>query len=463
MTKAQIELPTKLKPVFKAKGVRYRGAYGGRGSGKTRGFALMAAIRGYQDACAGRSGQILCARQFMNSLEDSSLEEIKQAIRSVDWLEHFYEVGDKYVRSKCGRIKFTFTGLDRNLDSLKSKARILLCWIDEAEAVKEEAYRKLIPTVREDDSEIWVTWNPERRGSATDKRFVIDPPKNSIIVEINYSDNQFFPDVLEQERLDDKDRLEEDVYRHVWEGAYLLVGRGAFNTKWIRWAEEDCFSPEKRYEVTTAGMIERNDGRLKVFETPKEGELYAIGADVAEGLEYGDYSSFDVCDSQGNQVANWHGHIEPDLYAGVIKRVADHYNRAFVGVERNNHGLTTLTELRNLGYQNLYFQEQLESNAEGDQVKRFGWLTTRKTKPLIIDNLAAMLRNRESGIADIELVDELREYAVDEKGSYGAVEGAHDDRVMSYAIAQEMVRRMPKYRPTGNEQAEHITASSAGY
>ena len=96
----------------------------------------------------------------MNSLEDSSLEEIKQAIRSVDWLEHFYEVGDKYVRSKCGRIKFTFTGLDRNLDSLKSKARILLCWIDEAEAVKEEAYRKLIPTVREDDSEIWVTWNP---------------------------------------------------------------------------------------------------------------------------------------------------------------------------------------------------------------------------------------------------------------------------------------------------------------
>ena len=107
------------------------------------------------------------------------------------------------------------------MDSIKSKARILICWVDEAENVSEMAWRKLTPTVREDNSEIWVTWNPEVEGSPTDLRFRQNPPENSAIVELNYNDNPFFPDVLEQERLNDLARLDYATYAWIWEGAYL--------------------------------------------------------------------------------------------------------------------------------------------------------------------------------------------------------------------------------------------------
>lgn len=221
MTTAQIQLPKKLISVFVAENVRYRGAYGGRGSAKTRSFALMTAIKGYQLAEAGVSGVILCAREFMNSLADSSMEEVKQAIRSVDWLADYYDIGQNYIRTRNGLVSYVFCGLRHNLDSIKSKARILLCWVDEAENVSEIAWRKLIPTVRETNSEIWVTWNPETEGSPTDVRFRQNPPENAVIVEMNYNDNPFFPDVLEQERLNDLARLDYASYAWVWEGAYL--------------------------------------------------------------------------------------------------------------------------------------------------------------------------------------------------------------------------------------------------
>ena len=221
MTTTQIKIPPKLISVFVAENVRYRGAYGGRGSAKTRTFALMTAIKAYQLAEAGISGAILCAREFMNSLADSSMEEIKQAIQSVDWLNDYFDIGQHYIRTRNGLISYIFCGLRHNLDSIKSKARILLCWVDEAEKVSEMAWRKLTPTVREDNSEIWVTWNPETKGSPTDLRFRQNPPENSAIVELNYNDNPFFPDVLEQERLNDLARLDYASYAWIWEGAYL--------------------------------------------------------------------------------------------------------------------------------------------------------------------------------------------------------------------------------------------------
>ncbi|HHG0944730.1 TPA: PBSX family phage terminase large subunit [Proteus mirabilis] len=220
MTVARIEIPPKLIPVFEGN-YRYRCSHGGRGSAKTRTFALMTAIRGYMAAMNGQSGVILCAREYMNSLEESSMEEVKQAIRSVPWLNDFYELGEKYIRTKCRSVNYVFAGLRHNLDSIKSKARILIAWVDEAESVSEIAWTKLTPTVREARSEIWVTWNPERDGSATDKRFRKNPPDNAVVVEMNYGDNPWFPSVLEEERLSDQERLDSATYAWIWEGAYL--------------------------------------------------------------------------------------------------------------------------------------------------------------------------------------------------------------------------------------------------
>jgi phage terminase large subunit len=157
----------------------------------------------------------------MNSLEESSMQEVKQAILSVSWLASNFDIGEKYIRTIDKSVTYVFAGLRHNLDSIKSKARILLCWVDEAESVSEIAWQKLSPTVREEGSEIWVTWNPERDGSATDKRFRKEAGEDCVTVEMNYTDNPWFPDVLEGERLNDQRRLDPATYAWVWEGAYL--------------------------------------------------------------------------------------------------------------------------------------------------------------------------------------------------------------------------------------------------
>jgi phage terminase large subunit len=225
-----INLPPKLIPVFQGE-ARYRGAYGGRGSGKTRSFATMAVVQGARLAQAGARGIILCAREFMNSLDESSFAEVREAIRADPFLASWYEVGEKYIRTKScdsgGSIEFKFAGLRHNIDSIKSKARVFILWVDEAEPVSETAWQKAIPTVREHGSEIWVTWNPERKQSATHQRFRENPPENSKIVELNFRDNPMFPSVLEQERQSDM-KARPDQYPHVWEGGFKSVSEGAY-------------------------------------------------------------------------------------------------------------------------------------------------------------------------------------------------------------------------------------------
>jgi phage terminase large subunit len=224
--KVEIELPPKLIPVFSGE-ADIRGAYGGRGSGKTTSFALMAAVFGMRAASAGKSGVIVCGREFMNSLDESSMAEVKLAIASKPWLAAVYDVGEKYIRTRDNRVQFAFIGLKRHLDSIKSKAKILLLWVDEAEPVSATAWHKSINTVREEGSEVWVTWNPERKKSATHKRFRESIPERSKIVELNWRDNPWFTSLLERRRQGDlKDRP--DQYGHVWEGDFVSVVEGAY-------------------------------------------------------------------------------------------------------------------------------------------------------------------------------------------------------------------------------------------
>lgn len=237
MQAVKLKIPPKLIPVFLGP-ARYRGAYGGRGSAKTRTFAKMAAVRALQAAEAGESGVIVCAREYMNSLADSSMSEVKAAIRSEPWLEAHFDIGETYIRTKDKRVEFVFVGLRHNLDSIKSKARILLCWVDEAEPVTETAWQKLIPTVREEGSEIWVTWNPEKDTSPTHKRFREVVSDDMKIVELNYKDNPWFPSVLERERLADKIERP-DSYDHIWNGGFITFIEGSYFAKHLAAARDE--------------------------------------------------------------------------------------------------------------------------------------------------------------------------------------------------------------------------------
>lgn len=227
---AQVALPKKLKSLFVGP-ADVRGAYGGRGSAKTRSFAKMAAVRGFMFGTGGQSGIILCARQFMNSLADSSLEEVKRSIEDEPFLSAYYEVGEKYIKSRDGRIEFAFAGLDRSIDSIKSKGRILLCWVDEAEPVTAEAWSILIPTLREEgdgwNAELWVTWNPKRKKAAVEERFRRANDPLVRIVEMNWRDNPKFPALLERARQRDLVNRP-DQYDHIWDGAYVSVIEGAY-------------------------------------------------------------------------------------------------------------------------------------------------------------------------------------------------------------------------------------------
>ena len=202
----------------------------------------MAALRGYVYGTAGTAGIILCARQFMNSLEDSSLEEVKRAIEDEPFLAAYYEIGERYIKSKDGRISFAFAGLDRNIASIKSKGRILLCWVDEAEPVTDEAFSILVPTLREEgtdwNAELWVTWNPKRKSAAVETRFRASKDALVKVAECNWRDNPKFPAKLERDR--QRDLIERpDQYPHIWEGEFASVVEGAYFAKQLTQAKTE--------------------------------------------------------------------------------------------------------------------------------------------------------------------------------------------------------------------------------
>ena len=224
-----VKLPNKLLPVFAPPrgAVRYRGAYGGRGSAKSATFATMAAIFGYAEPL-----RILCAREFQNSIKESFYAELKTAINRYDWLAAGYDIGENYIKGLNGT-EFLFKGLRRSMASIRSTHGIDICIIEEAEDVPEESYRELTPTIRAPGSEIWMIWNPLMRGSATDNRFRVRPPDNAVIAELNYGGNPWFPGVLESERLRDMELLDGNTYAHIWDGAYLdNSDRQVFGGKW---------------------------------------------------------------------------------------------------------------------------------------------------------------------------------------------------------------------------------------
>lgn len=231
MTTAQLQMPDKLVNIFTGE-ADVRGAHGGRGSAKTMTFAKMTAVRALIWDQAGREGVIVCGREFLNSIDDSSLAEVRSAIESEPklLLPHF-DIGEKYIRTKSRRISYKFSGMDkRTIMSLKSKAKILLLWADEAEPITDKAWDIVIPTLRQEDSELWVTWNPARKSSATDRRFRQAKDPRFKVTELNWRDNPWFPSILERQR---KRWLETDPdgYDHVWEGAYASSIKGAYFTK----------------------------------------------------------------------------------------------------------------------------------------------------------------------------------------------------------------------------------------
>lgn len=260
--------------------------------------------------------------------------------------------------------------------------------------------------------------------------------------------------------------------------AFLTSGRRVFAAINVMQAEGQCQSPLLVYDIEPitgkrtkvqalrAGNAEELQrtllNHLLVWELPDPDEDYAIGGDVAEGLENRDRSSFDVVKkSSGEQVAHWFGYLDAELFAQLIAHVGRWYNMAFIGPERNNHGHAVIQKLREVYPHRSIYSEQYLDRDHDDETPKLGWLTTAQSKPVIIEGLKSLLRESASGVRWIGTINELNTYVYDARGRMNAQTGCFDDQVMSYAIAQEMRARMPvrpKHQPIDRSKPKHWMA-----
>ena len=226
--KVNATFPDKLQFLFDQH--RYKIIYGGRGSGKSWSMARALLIQ-----AANKTLRILCAREVQRSIRQSVHQLLSDQIQALN-LGQFYEVLDSEIRGINGSL-FSFTGLANNtVESIKSYEGMDCVWVEEAQTVSKKSWDILIPTIRKPDSEIWVSFNPGLDTDDTFTRFIIDPPSNAKVVKLNYFDNPYFPDVLEEERQHSK--ATNPDYANIWEGECKTAVDGAIYANEIREAQE---------------------------------------------------------------------------------------------------------------------------------------------------------------------------------------------------------------------------------
>lgn len=212
------KFPDKLQCLFEP--APYKVVHGGRGSGKSWGFARALLILGAQ-----RPLRILCAREVQKSIEDSVHTLLKDQIAELG-LSEFYEVLAYEIRGKNGTT-FAYSGLAQHtVTTIKSFEGVDICWVEEAQAVSKKSWDVLRPTIRKPGSEIWITFNPELETDVTYQMFVANPPTGAVVMQMNFCDNPWFTDKLEQERLDCM-RSQPKDYDNIWGGVCKPAVAGA--------------------------------------------------------------------------------------------------------------------------------------------------------------------------------------------------------------------------------------------
>jgi phage terminase large subunit len=204
---------------------RYKGAYGGRGGGKSQFFAEALIER-----CILEPGlTAVCIRELQRSLSQSSKRLIETKIQKLGLGPHFEVLHDRIKTPRGGLI--IFQGMqDHTAESIKSLEGFKIAWIEEAQSLSARSLALLRPTIRAADSEIWASWNPRRKSDAIDEFLRQQKPEGATVISVNWRDNPWFPAVLEKERRLDLD-LYPDRYDHIWEGGYAKAFEGAYFAK----------------------------------------------------------------------------------------------------------------------------------------------------------------------------------------------------------------------------------------
>lgn len=245
-----------FKPLIRK--ARYKVLYGGRGSGKSYFLAELAV------EVSRRIGTvILCAREFQGSLDDSVYQLLIETIERLGYADEF-DILKSTITHKGTGAKFVFYGIKNNVTKIKSIQGVGVCWVEEAEAVTKNSWDVLIPSIRGDkNAEIWVSFNPKNILDDTYQRFIVHPPKDSIVLKANYDINPHFADTpLLADMLECKER-DEDLYRHIWLGEPVADSELAIiKPSWI----EAAIDAHEKLGFSAAGR------RILGFDVADEGD-----------------------------------------------------------------------------------------------------------------------------------------------------------------------------------------------
>lgn len=286
---------------------------------------------------------------------------------------------------------------------------------------------------------VFIPWftDPEYR-EIVPENFERTPDENELAATYDLDDEQlmFRRRKIAQNGID----LFRQEYPSEPDEAFLTTGRPVFNPDQITKSLDKTKDLKERLALEGQEWLNNARGELSTYRSHQEGEIYVIGADVAMGLvgRGGDYSVAQVLDSKKRQVAIWRGHAHPDYFAEILFALGEYYNEAYICVENNSHGILTCTRLgKDMAYPNFYTETQIDKLTDRETLK-LGFTTTAKTKPLIIDQLRASMREEELELNCKVTLREMLTYIVTESGAMQAEAGCFDDCVMALALANHV-------------------------
>lgn len=248
------------------------------------------------------------------------------------------------------------------------------------------------------------------------------------------------------------------------EEAFIVSGVCVFDRRKLRKMTIKCKEPVFRGEVEQNGKLVPNEqGQFKMWKGPETQCVYSLGVDVADGGPRGDYSCVEVWKQLGHpftaeQVAEWHGHIDPYNLAHVVERLARIYNEALVGVEINAHGLATQQELQRT-YWNLYMQEYFD-HYTAKYTQKVGWDTNQRSKKLLIGFMSHCITDMSVLVHSIDLIKECMTFIRNEEGSGEAAGNGYDDRVMAGMIGLFVMHRQQGLETGDRATREHKSMAS---
>jgi phage terminase large subunit len=266
------DFPEKLQPLFRP--ARYKVLYGGRGGAKSWGIARALLIQ-----CLERGLRVLCTREVQKSIKDSVHRLIQDQIKALGYGGEYTVTRDEIRCNRNGGM-FLFAGLsDLTADSIKSFEGVDVVWVEEGHSVTKRSWSILIPTIRKDGSEIWVSFNPELDTDDTYKRFVVTPPPDTVLIPINWRDNPWFSEILRKEK-DHLKATDPEEYDNVWEGKPKTVVAGAiYKDQILKVVEEQRFRAvpvDPMLRVHTIWDLGWNDQTTIIFAQRQGGEMRIV-------------------------------------------------------------------------------------------------------------------------------------------------------------------------------------------